>query len=358
MQHQKQFIRQKAAVLMTLGLIASLLTSSAASQDLSTREMHAQGVVPSSQIHHREQNLLLDATRSGNMDSFGVGLRGDGSVAEREANSHNYIVYDFQNQVFLDFRRTTSQVGKTLVSKTDFYEYGVKQDADLGVVPENNAAYWMAEWKAPVSANFISLMGSYPHESSQASTAWKIELRRDGQWRVHARGVGGWYDRGHYVWDGRDVEPVQFDGLRVKLFSKDETTPLKNIHFRAQENVSWMVAFLPSVDAQVVVQPQFPRTGQVVNFAGKPMFGTVQSWQWDFGDGKSATGQTVSHTFATAGTYDVTLTLSGAGQTAEIVERVTIHPAVEAQITPLSGSVLQGNEVTFDASNSYGAIDA
>ena len=41
MQHQKQFVRQSAAVLMACGLIASLLPGFAAAQDLPTRETHA-----------------------------------------------------------------------------------------------------------------------------------------------------------------------------------------------------------------------------------------------------------------------------------------------------------------------------
>ncbi len=310
---------------------------------------HAQ---EASQIHHREHNLLLDATHSGNMDSFSKGLRGfDGGACQPK-----FLVYDFKKQDFLGFSHWVHHPTKRLASKTDWYAYGVKKDANLGVVPENKAAYWMAEWEAPVPANFITLTGSYPDEPSQANTAWKIELRSKGQWRVHARGVGGWYDRGQYFWGGRGQSPIQFDGLRVSLFSKDETTPLTNIHFRAQEHRTWMVVFLPPIDARIAVTQQVPRAGQVVNFVGNQVFGTVQSWQWHFDDGKSATGQMVSHTFATAGTYDVTLTLSGAGQTAQIVERVTIHPAIEAQITPLPGSVLQGNSVTFDGSSSYGAI--
>jgi len=312
---------------------------------------HAQ---EASQIHHREHNLLLDATLSGNMDSFNKGLRRfDGGECEPK-----FLVYDFKKQDVLGFSRWISHPTKKLVVKTDWYAYGVRKDADLGVVPENNAAYWMAEWKAPMSANFITLMGTYPDEPSQANTAWKVELRSNGTWRVHAEGVGGWYDRGQYFWGGRDQSPIQFDGLRVSLYSKDETTPLKNIHFRAQENRTWMVAFLPPIDARIAVTQQVPRAGQVVHFAGTPVFGTVQSWQWHYGDGTSATGQTVSHTFAKAGTYVVTLTLSGAGHTVNIVERVSIHPAIEAQITPLSGNVLEGNPLTFDASHSFGAIGA
>ncbi len=341
-----------AAVLMACGLIVSLLPSSAAAQDLSVQEVSAEEAAPSSQIHHREHNLLLDATLSGNMESFNVGLRRfDGGECQP-----SFLVYDFKKQSFLDFSRWIRHKHKRMVVKADVYAYGVNRNANLGVVPENKAAHWMAEWEAPVSANFITLTGSYPEESSQASTAWKIELRSNGQWRDHARGVGGWYDRGQYFWGGRGQSPIQFDALRVTLYSRDGTSSLSNIHFRAQENRTWLVAYLPPIDAQIAVTQQVPRAGQVVNFAGNQVFGTVQSWRWDFGDGKSATGQTVSHTFAKAGTYDVTLSLSGAGQTVNIVDRVTIHPAVEAQITPLSGSVLEGNPVTFDASNSYGAI--
>jgi len=354
MPNHVQCVRQTAAVLMACGLIASLLPGFAAAQDRSTRRTRVEEAATNSQIHHREHNLLLDAKLSGNMDSFDKGLRGfDGGACQPK-----FLVYDFKKQDFLGFSHWVHHPTKKLASKTDWYAYGVKKDADLGVVPENQAAYWMAEWEAPVSANFITLMGSYPDEPSQANTAWKIELRSNGTWRVHAQGVGGWYDRGQYFWGGRGQSPIQFDGLRVKLYSRDGSTSVTNLHFRAQENRTWMVAFLPAIDARIAVTQQVPRAGQVVTFAGNQVFGTVQSWQWDFGDGNSAMGQTVSHTFAKAGTYDVKLTLSGAGQPVNIVDRVTIHPAIEAQITPLSGSVLEGNPVTFDGSKSYGAIGA
>jgi inosine-uridine nucleoside N-ribohydrolase/chitodextrinase len=352
MPNHNQFVRHSAAMLMAYGLIVGLLPAFAAAQDRSTRQALAEEAVSNSQIHHREHNLLLDATLSGNMDSFNVGLRRfDGGDCQPK-----FLVFDFKKQSFPDITRWIRHYHKRMAIKADVYAYGVAKDADLGVVPENKAAHWMAQWPAPVSANFITLMGSYPDESSQANTAWKIELRSNGQWRVHAQGAGGWYDRGQYFWGGRGQSPIQFDGLRVRLYSKDETTRLKNIHFRAKENRTWMVAFLPASDARIVVTQQVPRAGQVVNFAGNQVFGTVQSWQWDFGDGKSATGQTVSNTFTDVGTYDVKLTLSGAGQPVNIVDRVTIHPAVEAQITPLSGSVLEGNPLPFDASNSFGAI--
>ena len=41
--------------------------------------------------------------------------------------------------------------------------------------------------------------------------------------------------------------------------------------------------------------------------------GSPTSWLWDFGDGTTATGQNSSHTYSTAGTYNVNLTVTGPG---------------------------------------------
>ena len=39
---------------------------------------------------------------------------------------------------------------------------------------------------------------------------------------------------------------------------------------------------------------------------------TYTSWDWDFGDGTTGTGESVNHIYPDAGTYDVTLTVSDA----------------------------------------------
>ena len=41
--------------------------------------------------------------------------------------------------------------------------------------------------------------------------------------------------------------------------------------------------------------------------------GSISSWSWDFGDGGTSTGQYPSHVYSTAGTYTVSLTVSGPG---------------------------------------------
>lgn len=55
--------------------------------------------------------------------------------------------------------------------------------------------------------------------------------------------------------------------------------------------------------------------------------GLITNYVWDFGDGATATGTSVGHTYATPGTYNVTLTITSEGCTASSTVAVTINPA-------------------------------
>jgi PKD repeat protein len=53
--------------------------------------------------------------------------------------------------------------------------------------------------------------------------------------------------------------------------------------------------------------------------------GSVVAWNWNFDDGQTSTEQNPSHTFATEGTYNVTLTVTDdAGDTGSTSQNITV----------------------------------
>ena len=72
----------------------------------------------------------------------------------------------------------------------------------------------------------------------------------------------------------------------------------------------------------------------------------ITSYQWNFGDGQTGSGASVSHTYANTGTYQVTLTVSTGGHcTHEITKTVTVfgHPTSNFTYT----TVCKGNPTQF-----------
>src|SRR5699024_10878799 len=80
------------------------------------------------------------------------------------------------------------------------------------------------------------------------------------------------------------------------------------------------------------------------NFSGPPASGTAPlnvlftdsstgaptSWSWSFGDGGTSTAQSPQHTYAAAGQYTVSLTVSKAGvadSTKTLTNYITVNPA-------------------------------
>jgi len=278
-------------------------------------------------------NLLVDAKVSGNLESYKKGLRGRA----------DHVVYDLQRRCF--------------VKRSQWHEYGVGFGQDLGVVGENKPAFWLAEWPKSVRANLIVLSGVYPNQP-QPRTCWKIELRREGKWTVHARGKGGWYNVGRYVWGGVGTEPIAFDALRVSVFSQDEKSPIKSIHFRGEEGASWVVANLPPIDARIELPRGRIRAGQAARFAARPLAGKITKWKWDFGDGPAAEGAEADHTFAKPGEHEVTLTFSDGTHSAVVRASVTVASPIEASIVPLMAPVMASKPVELDGLTTAGKAEA
>ena len=114
--------------------------------------------------------------------------------------------------------------------------------------------------------------------------------------------------------------------------------------------------------ALITFSPQNVVAGQTVFFdgSGSSSPSGITSYAWDFGDGTTATGVTVSHPFTPGGTYVVRLTVTATdGSTATVTQVVTVTTAPSADPTAsFSFSPSQpavGDLVAFDASNSSAA---
>jgi PKD repeat protein len=82
--------------------------------------------------------------------------------------------------------------------------------------------------------------------------------------------------------------------------------------------------------AKFSFSPENPKPGQLVQFTDQSTDpdGTIKSWAWDFGDGKTATDRNPSHKYAARGTYTVKLTVTdNDGLTGSTTKQITVGQA-------------------------------
>jgi peptide/nickel transport system substrate-binding protein len=114
----------------------------------------------------------------------------------------------------------------------------------------------------------------------------------------------------------------------------------------------------------------FTQMGDTVDFSAegsRDPDGEIVSYDWDFGDGNTGNGVTVSHKYDIPGDYVITVTVvddEGASSSNDVtpifikVDRPELNPTVDSPpfaIIAVSGQVVdESEEVTFDAVSSYG----
>ena len=275
------------------------------------------------QYPEETHNLLVDANFTSSFETSGLGLRG----------AIDHMIYDLKNGKFL--------------AKSIHHEYGVRFMHDLGVVAESSPVWWQAEWSRAVLTNTIVLHGAYPNQP-QPKTGWTIELRQNGQWKEFKRGVGGWYHAGVFRWGGPGTTPISLEGLRIRLFSSDEKSPLKSVHFRGVEKQSWVVANLPPLGASLRRLSWPIRVGEKTIFEADKLAGAIHDWQWDFGDGKTAKGRKVEHAFSRSGEYPIQLKVSNGTHQAIFSQTAIVESSLLARIKPFEHAVLAGVPVNFE----------
>jgi len=88
--------------------------------------------------------------------------------------------------------------------------------------------------------------------------------------------------------------------------------------------------------------------------------GTIINYQWDFKDGYTGNGVTVNHTFSSAGSYNVKLTVTdNEGATDSATKNITVTDSITTNQSPTASftanptSGVSPLQVTFNASSSY-----
>ena len=113
--------------------------------------------------------------------------------------------------------------------------------------------------------------------------------------------------------------------------------------------------------AAFTADPTTADTGEAVTFDAAPSTGTISSYEWAFGDGETVTTSdpTTTHSYDSAGSYDVTLTVSGQAGSNTTTESVTVEQqplSASFDVDPASPDT--GETVTFDAGNTTGTVDS
>jgi PKD repeat protein len=96
----------------------------------------------------------------------------------------------------------------------------------------------------------------------------------------------------------------------------------------AVDTVSQIVNVAAATNQAPLAAFTFACTDLACNFDGTNSSdpdGSIVSYAWDFGDGATASGMTATHTYAAAGTYSVTLTVTDdLGATGSANQSVTV----------------------------------
>ncbi len=102
--------------------------------------------------------------------------------------------------------------------------------------------------------------------------------------------------------------------------------------------------------------PSKPMVGETVTFSGSAKSGTPPyNFSWDFGDGSNGTDATVTHAFASAGTFSVTLTATdSANSTATATKSVVVTGVLIADFTFNPTLPAAHESIAFSASASGG----
>lgn len=121
-------------------------------------------------------------------------------------------------------------------------------------------------------------------------------------------------------------------GLTTWMLNQPEVlgaTPSRSSTFAAISDVGQTVAGQPlTLDARAAYDPARPDA--------------ALSYSWDFGDGATASGVSVSHTYATTGAYTITLRVQGSNGSATVRKPIQVESAAVIAENPFPQNLFSG----------------
>ncbi|MCF8230407.1 MAG: PKD domain-containing protein, partial [Bacteroidales bacterium] len=88
-------------------------------------------------------------------------------------------------------------------------------------------------------------------------------------------------------------------------------------------------------------------TGDIISFSGFEISGGITNWQWQFGDGNTASGQNVNHTYTSQGDYTVLMIYSNADGCLDTASKSIRIEELDIDFTRSPSPSCQGYVVNF-----------
>jgi RHS repeat-associated protein len=170
---------------------------------------------------------------------------------------------------------------------------------------------------------------------SYGATNYAVEYWKDNAWVLVPNAS---VSTNNKVWRRFVFSNIRTSKIRVSINDSADNTYSRIVEVEAWQSQANRI---PTANA---AGPYWGYTGSPVSFNGNGSVdqdGSIASYQWNFGDGSTGTGATPSHTYASTGTYNVTLTVTDdAGATSSIATTATIALGNQAPVANAGGPYL------------------